>query len=222
MRLPLLVLCILCISTLGFDNGAEYDFYSDENDQFQAIPSGVTDLTPIRAVATFFNSSTFGFWSGTAQGNVSFYQANFPNHQATVINVALEFPPSEEDRFYKVEVLFSGDLDARYCLDGKRFVDIHSFKLPAGQSWHLASIKRYDVSVTNEVETVVGRALRVVCRKCRRRVDQMAGCSVIGRAEDEAYFEHPQQNAIPPSLGDFPPGSKLFVRNPLKVFRRHH
>uniref|UniRef100_A0A1I7YEI4 DNA-directed RNA polymerase n=1 Tax=Steinernema glaseri TaxID=37863 RepID=A0A1I7YEI4_9BILA len=146
------------ISTLGFDNGAEYDFDFDENDQFQAIPSGVTDR---------------------------------------------EFLPSRYVSSYKSALL-------------------DPLQLPAGQSWHLASIKRYDVSVTNEVETVVGRALRVVCRKCRRRVDQMAGCSVIGRAEDEAYFEHPQQNAIPPSLGDFPPGSKLFVRNPLKVFRRHH
>ncbi|KAK0416598.1 hypothetical protein QR680_012581 [Steinernema hermaphroditum] len=211
------LLCVLCASTLAFDNGVG-DL--DDNGDFQAIPSGVTDLTPIRAVAAFFNSSTFGFWTGIAQGNVSFYQANFPNHQATVINIALEFSPSEEDRFYKVEVLFAGDLDARYCVDGKRFVDIHSFKVPAGQTWYMTSLKRYDVAVTNESESVVGRSIRIVCRSCKRRVEQMAGCAVVGRAEDEAYFENRQQEDAASSLG-FPPGSRLFVRNPLKLLKHH-
>ncbi|TKR77465.1 hypothetical protein L596_018436 [Steinernema carpocapsae] len=197
-------------------NPSEFQFQSDENGDFQAVPSGVTDLTPIRAIASFFNSSTFGFWSGVAQGNVSFYQANFPNHQATVINVALELPPSEEDRIYKIEVLFTGDLDTRYCLDGKRFLDIHTFKLPAGQTWYMTSLKRYDVSVTSENESVIGRSIRVVCRKCKRRIEQSAGCSVIGRVEDEAYFENPQERFQQQPNSEFPEGSRLIIRNPLR------
>ena len=80
-------------------------------------------------MATFFNSSTFGFWTGTAEGTVTFFQANFPNQQPSIIDVHLNFPPADYSRIYEIEVLFNGDTNLRYCVDGKRLITLHKFKV---------------------------------------------------------------------------------------------
>uniref|UniRef100_A0A7E4UZW6 F5/8 type C domain-containing protein n=1 Tax=Panagrellus redivivus TaxID=6233 RepID=A0A7E4UZW6_PANRE len=157
---------------------------------------GGSQITPIRAVATFFNSSTFGFWTGSAQGTINFYQANFPNQQPSIIDIHLSFLPVDYSRTYIVEVLFNGDANMRYCIDGNRYISLYKFELPAEDTFYYTSLKRYDVSVTNEAESVIGRLLRVKCVNCRRRAEAIAGCAVIGRAEDEVYVD-PELNRFP-------------------------
>uniref|UniRef100_A0AC34PUF2 Uncharacterized protein n=1 Tax=Panagrolaimus sp. JU765 TaxID=591449 RepID=A0AC34PUF2_9BILA len=159
------------------------------SDEPEFLPIGASQITPIRAVATFFNSSTFGFWTGTSQGTVSFFQANFPNQQPSIIDIHLLFPPADYQRKYEIEILFNGDANLRYCVDGVRLITLHKFVLRPKENFYYTSLKRYDVHVTHETESVIGRLLRIRCVNCKRRAEAMAGCAVIGRAQDEVYFD---------------------------------
>uniref|UniRef100_A0A914WEE3 Uncharacterized protein n=1 Tax=Plectus sambesii TaxID=2011161 RepID=A0A914WEE3_9BILA len=182
-------------SFLQAANGAEADggdgvqgrsaFSVDEYGQIVWNNPGISWVTPIHAVAVFHNAG--GFRTGVASGNVTFRQANFPNYQATVIDIIINLPPSPTDRQYRLDILFAGELDEEYCSTGKRYYTIQDFTVKAGEVLYWTSLKVRDLSVTDEVGGLLGRTLRLACLSCR----SYDGCAVIGRDDDEVYMEQP-------------------------------
>ncbi|VDK18347.1 unnamed protein product [Anisakis simplex] len=145
----------------------------------------------------------------------SFQQANFPSHPATVVDVELKIPGSLQDRTFAIDILYEGSLDARYCEDAERFVEIHRFLLPARKNFYFKSFKRRDISIIDEYESIVGRAIRIICLDCHFRSEKNGGCSLIGRSEDDVYVEQDeiQPNNLPYFPMELPPGAKLLVRD---------
>ncbi|VDM45492.1 unnamed protein product [Toxocara canis] len=87
--------------------------------------------------------------------------------------------------------------------------------MPAEEIFYGASLKRYDVSVIDESESVIGRAIRIICTDCHYRSEKMGGCSIIGRSDDEVYTERDDVRELDAGsfLFDLPPGSRLIIRD---------
>uniref|UniRef100_A0AC35UEB5 Secreted protein n=1 Tax=Rhabditophanes sp. KR3021 TaxID=114890 RepID=A0AC35UEB5_9BILA len=164
------------------------------------VPLPATYITPVKALATFYNSSVPGFQTGNIQGSVAFFQANFPNNQAVVIDTQLDFPSFMANKLFAIEILLNGDLDSEYCKRGMRMADPMTFKMHPNETSYVGARKRNDISIINASESIIGRTLRIVCPKCEGD-QKVLGCAVIGRVDDEIYIEK-DPNFMPPQVHD--------------------
>uniref|UniRef100_A0A0N4ZA72 Uncharacterized protein n=1 Tax=Parastrongyloides trichosuri TaxID=131310 RepID=A0A0N4ZA72_PARTI len=156
------------------------------------VPLPATYITPVKGLATFYNSSTPGFMNGEIQGAVAFFQANFPNNQAVVVDCQLSFPDYMTSKGFALEILLNGDLDGEYCKSGMRFADPLVIKLPRGENFYAGARKRNDISIINHSESIIGRVLRITCVGCEEE-KKILGCALIGRVDDEVYVEKDSQ-----------------------------
>uniref|UniRef100_A0A915DI21 Uncharacterized protein n=1 Tax=Ditylenchus dipsaci TaxID=166011 RepID=A0A915DI21_9BILA len=88
-------------------------------------------------------------------------------------------------RKYKMEVLFEGKLDAQYCLEGMRCLQMKPVT---------TITQNNELTVTNEWEGIIGRTLRIVCINCRLGMDYLGGCAIIGRSGNEMFIYNLQNN----------------------------
>uniref|UniRef100_A0A0K0FWN1 Uncharacterized protein n=1 Tax=Strongyloides venezuelensis TaxID=75913 RepID=A0A0K0FWN1_STRVS len=156
------------------------------------VPLPSTYITPVKGLATFYNSSTPGFQNGNVQGVVAFFQANFPNNQAVVVDCQLEFPDYMNSKSFELEVLLNGDMDSEYCKSGMRYADPLVIKIPKGEKYYVGARKRNDISIINHNESIIGRILRITCIGCKED-QKILGCALIGRIDDEVYIEKDPQ-----------------------------
>ena len=56
-------------------------------------------------------------------------QANFPNRQATVVNINVRVSSAPIDRRFQLDILYSGDTAANYCLKGRKFYRLADFQV---------------------------------------------------------------------------------------------